>query len=77
MGMHDINDVLPIAILDAGALLWLVSAGSEGPAGYRRSTPGVGVARRNVAGEKPRLAQPWGVQGARTSPQFHRLALSQ
>lgn len=24
MGMHDINDVLPIAILDAGALLWLV-----------------------------------------------------
>ncbi len=24
MGVHDINDVLPIAILDAGALLWLV-----------------------------------------------------
>jgi hypothetical protein len=24
MGIHDINDVLPIAILDAGALLWLV-----------------------------------------------------
>ena len=23
-GIHDINDVLPIAILDAGALLWLV-----------------------------------------------------
>ena len=23
MGIHDINDVLPIAILDAGALLWL------------------------------------------------------
>ncbi|MGI9009102.1 MAG: hypothetical protein ACR2FU_23435 [Streptosporangiaceae bacterium] len=24
VGVHDINDVLPIAILDAGALLWLV-----------------------------------------------------
>ena len=24
MGIHDINDVLPIAILEAGALLWLV-----------------------------------------------------
>ena len=24
MGVHDINDVLPIAILDVGALLWLV-----------------------------------------------------
>jgi hypothetical protein len=24
MGIHDVNDVLPIAILDAGALLWLV-----------------------------------------------------
>jgi hypothetical protein len=24
MGVHDINDALPIAILDAGALLWLV-----------------------------------------------------
>jgi uncharacterized membrane protein len=24
MGIHDINDVLPIAILDTGALLWLV-----------------------------------------------------
>jgi uncharacterized membrane protein len=24
MGIHNINDVLPIAILDAGALLWLV-----------------------------------------------------
>lgn len=24
MGIHDLNDVLPIAILDAGALLWLV-----------------------------------------------------
>ena len=23
-GIHDFNDVLPIAILDAGALLWLV-----------------------------------------------------
>jgi hypothetical protein len=23
-GVHDVNDVLPIAILDAGALLWLV-----------------------------------------------------
>jgi hypothetical protein len=23
-GIHDVNDVLPIAILDAGALLWLV-----------------------------------------------------
>ena len=24
VGIHDVNDVLPIAILDAGALLWLV-----------------------------------------------------
>ncbi len=24
MGIHNVNDVLPIAILDAGALLWLV-----------------------------------------------------
>jgi hypothetical protein len=24
MGIHNINDVLPIAILDAGALLWLI-----------------------------------------------------
>jgi hypothetical protein len=24
MGIHDINDVLPIAFLDVGALLWLV-----------------------------------------------------
>jgi len=24
VGVHDVNDVLPIAILDAGALLWLV-----------------------------------------------------
>jgi hypothetical protein len=24
MGIHDVNDVLPFAILDAGALLWLV-----------------------------------------------------
>jgi len=31
MGVHDINDVLPIAILDAGALLWLVR-------GRRRNT---------------------------------------
>lgn len=26
MGLHNINDVLPIAILDAGALLWLLPA---------------------------------------------------
>jgi hypothetical protein len=31
MGVHDINDVLPIAILDAGALLWLLR-------GHRSST---------------------------------------
>jgi hypothetical protein len=31
VGVHDLNDVLPIAILDAGALLWLVR-------GRRRST---------------------------------------
>jgi hypothetical protein len=24
IGIHDVNDVLPMAILDAGALLWLV-----------------------------------------------------
>ena len=32
MGIHDINDALPIGILDAGALLWLVRG--------RRSRPG-------------------------------------
>jgi hypothetical protein len=31
VGVHDLNDVLPIAVLDAGALLWLVR-------GHRRST---------------------------------------
>jgi hypothetical protein len=31
MGIHDVNDVLPIAILDAGALLWLLR-------GHRSST---------------------------------------
>lgn len=35
MGVHDINDVLPIAILDAGALLWLVR-------GRRPSTRNIG-----------------------------------
>jgi hypothetical protein len=35
MGLHNINDVLPIAILDAGALLWLVR---ERHGGARRSS---------------------------------------
>lgn len=35
MGVHDLNDVLPIAILDAGALLWLVR-------GRRRNTGKIG-----------------------------------
>jgi hypothetical protein len=35
VGVHDLNDVLPIAILDAGALLWLVR-------GRRRSTSKIG-----------------------------------
>jgi len=36
MGIHDINDVLPIAVLDAGALLWLV----PGPAAPRPADDG-------------------------------------
>lgn len=36
MGVHDINDVLPIAILDAGALLWLLR-------GRRPSTRNIGA----------------------------------
>ena len=35
VGVHDLNDVLPIAILDAGALLWLVR-------GRRPSTSQIG-----------------------------------
>ena len=35
VGVHDLNDVLPIAILDAGALLWLVR-------GRRRSASKIG-----------------------------------
>ena len=30
VGVHDLNDVLPIAILDAGALLWLVRGRRSG-----------------------------------------------
>jgi hypothetical protein len=37
MGVHNLNDVLPIAILDAGALLWLVR-------GRGRSTSKIGRA---------------------------------
>lgn len=36
-GIHDVNDVLPIAILDAGALLWLVR-GRRSSAGKTRRT---------------------------------------
>jgi hypothetical protein len=34
MGIHDVNDILPIAILDAGAVLWLVRGR---PAGAKRA----------------------------------------
>lgn len=32
MGIHDVNDALPIAILEAGALLWLVAGPRAGRA---------------------------------------------
>ena len=38
MGIHDINDVLPIAILDAGALLWLVRGRRPGTSKTGRTT---------------------------------------
>jgi hypothetical protein len=38
MGIHDVNDVLPIAILDAGALLWLVRGRHSRSAKIRRTT---------------------------------------
>jgi hypothetical protein len=37
MGIHDVNDILPIAILDAGALLWLVR-GRPGASKIRSAT---------------------------------------
>lgn len=37
MGVHDVNDVLPIAILDAGALLWLVRGRPAGRKAQRRT----------------------------------------
>jgi hypothetical protein len=38
MGVHDINDALPIAILDAGALLWLVCGRRPGTRKPGRTT---------------------------------------
>ena len=38
MGIHHINDVLPIAILDAGALLWLVRGRRSGTSKIDRAT---------------------------------------
>ncbi len=38
MGIHDINDVLPIAILDAGALLWLVRGRRPSSSKIERTT---------------------------------------
>ncbi len=38
MGIHDINDVLPIAILDAGSLLWLVRGRRPGTGKIDRGT---------------------------------------
>lgn len=35
MGIHNINDVLPIAILDAGALLWLIRGRQTRRSGHR------------------------------------------
>ncbi len=37
-GIHDLNDVLPIAILDAGALLWLVRGRRAGTGRPGRAT---------------------------------------
>lgn len=38
MGIHDVNDVLPIAILDAGALLWLVRGRRSSASKIHRTT---------------------------------------
>ena len=38
VGIHDLNDVLPIAILDAGALLWLVRGRRPGTGKIGRAT---------------------------------------
>ena len=37
-GIHDLNDVLPIAILDAGALLWLLRGRRPGTSKIGRAT---------------------------------------
>ena len=38
VGVHNLNDVLPIAILDAGALLWLVRGRRSGTSKIDRAT---------------------------------------
>ena len=38
VGVHDLNDVLPIAVLDAGALLWLVRGRRPGNSKRGRTT---------------------------------------
>ena len=48
MGIHDVNDILPIAILDAGAVLWLVRGR---PAGARKAQRKAhSAAQRDIAG---------------------------
>ncbi len=37
-GIHDVNDILPIAILDAGALLWLVRGRRPSASKIHRTT---------------------------------------
>ena len=55
-GIHDFNDVLPIAILDAGALLWLVrGAGAQAQA---RSTARPHDPRRSASSRSPRQNMP-------------------
>jgi hypothetical protein len=45
VGVHDLNDVLPIAILDAGALLWLVRGRRPSTSKITRATAWHGSAR--------------------------------
>jgi hypothetical protein len=40
MGVHNVNDILPIAILDAGAVLWLVRGRPAGARKTQRRTRG-------------------------------------
>jgi hypothetical protein len=42
MGIHNVNDILPIAILDAGAVLWLVRGRPARASGAPRKACGTG-----------------------------------